>query len=117
MFRCAFCLIFLALCPVVAQAHAFPERSIPRVGRSLAQSPPEVKITFDADLEPLFSSIVVKNANQIVVSDAASTVSPTNPRVLSAPLKSLAPGKYYIYWGVVATDGHRTEGHFPFRIR
>lgn len=117
MTRFASSLLWFLLWPALAQAHAFPEHSIPPVGHTLATAPAQVQITFDADLEPLFSSIVVKNAQQAVVSAAPSTVSPSNPHLLSAPLKPLGPGKYYVYWGVVATDGHRTEGHFPFRIQ
>jgi len=109
-------LVLVALLCGPAHAHAFPEQSIPAVGRSIPKSPPAVAITFDADLEPLFSSITVKRADGQIISQNPSQVGTTNPRLLTAPLPALAPGKYYVYWSVVATDGHRTEGHYPFRI-
>ena len=29
----------------------------------------------------------------------------------------LPPGRYQVFWSVVARDGHRTEGSFPFRVK
>lgn len=102
---------------IAVHAHAFPEQLVPPAGGTLPKSPPSVTITFDADLEPLFSSIVIKRADGTVASQAPSAVAANNPKLLSAPLPALPPGKYYVYWSVVATDGHRTEGHYPFRIQ
>jgi len=37
--------------------------------------------------------------------------------LLEVSLPALPPGRYHVLWSVVARDGHRTEGRFPFRIK
>lgn len=108
---------FALLISGAVHAHAFPEQLVPPVGHTLGKSPPAVAITFDADLEPLFSTLVVKRQDGTVVSEAPGRVAASNPRLLTVPLPPLPRGQYEVYWSVVATDGHRTEGHYPFRIQ
>src|SRR4029453_17050782 len=42
-------------------AHAFPDRSEPRVGSTLDQGPSQVQVWFDGEIEPVFSTIRVEN--------------------------------------------------------
>jgi copper resistance protein C len=100
-----------------APAHAFPDRSEPRVGASLGQPPPAVRIWFDGELEPVFSTIRVENGDRQRVDNGDGRVSPDDPRLLFVTMPTLPPGKYRVFWRVVARDGHRTEGDFPFRIK
>jgi methionine-rich copper-binding protein CopC len=37
--------------------------------------------------------------------------------LLEVGLPPLPPGRYRVFWSVVARDGHRTEGDFPFRVK
>src|SRR5580700_8204489 len=46
-------------CSRAAWAHAFPDHSDPRVGSTVHESPEEVKIWFDREIEPAFSTIQV----------------------------------------------------------
>ena len=102
----------------VASAHAFPERSRPRVGATVTKPPHRVRIWFDAGLEPLFCTLRVKNAQGQWVSSGKGNVKPgTHDRLLEVALPPLPPGKYHVFWSVVAVDGHHTEGRYPFRIR
>src|SRR4030095_10036979 len=50
-------IISVAGSQTVVQAHAFPVRSDPRVGWTVATPPPKVTIWFDGELEPAFSKI------------------------------------------------------------
>lgn len=103
--------------PLVASAHAFPERSRPRVGATLKAAPHQVRIWFDAGLEPLFCSLIVKNAAGQVMSHGRGVVaSGTHDRLLETTVNTLPPGKYRVYWSVIAVDGHHTEGHYMFRV-
>lgn len=98
-----------------ALAHAFPVKSSPRVGATMAHAPKQVRIWFDADLNALFSKMTVVNHAGLVVS-LSSHVSASNPRLLISPLKLLKAGQYWVHWSAVARDGHHTEGKFPFNV-
>lgn len=116
-----FAAVALVLAFVVAQpvaAHAFPSNSSPHAGQVLTASPTQVQITFDGELEPVFSTLVVKNATGTLVSLGKGEVAASNHALLQTAVpKPLASGKYEVYWSVIAHDGHHTEGHFPFTVQ
>ena len=103
--------------PPRAWAHAFPEHSEPRVGHTLDTAPAEVRVWFDGDIEPVFSTIRVEDAEKRRVDKDDARVDPQNSALLEVSLPPLPPGPYQVYWTVVARDGHRTEGSFPFAIK
>lgn len=99
-------------------AHAFPNNSSPHVGATLTTAPTQVKIWFDAEIEPVFSTLLVKNAAGKQVSVGKGKVDPTSHVLLETTLpNALAPGTYSVYWSVIAHDGHHTEGQFAFTLR
>jgi methionine-rich copper-binding protein CopC len=106
----------LGLVAAVAFAHAFPKHASPGAGARLSKAPAQVHITFDAGLEPAFSTLKVKNAQGDVVS-RDSRVAPHDDKLLEAKLPALKPGKYHVYWRVVALDSHRTEGDYTFTVK
>lgn len=112
------CLLALAAfaAPTTAFAHAFPERSEPAVGATIASAPGTVKIWFNSDLEPLFDKLVVKNAAGKVVSEGEAKVDANHRGLLEVGLSPLPPGTYHVYWHVTSKDGHRTEGDFTFTV-
>ncbi len=109
--------IATAFAPAVL-AHAFPRTSSPHVGATVATAPHEVKIWFDGELEPVFSTLIVKGAAGQQVSTGKGEVDPKNHVLLETPLPpSLPAGTYTAYWSVIAHDGHHTEGHFAFTVK
>ena len=106
----------LLLVPTLLWAHAFPDHSDPRVGSQLKASPSQVRIWFDSELEPLFSSIEVLDAHQSKVDKGDGRVNPDDHTLLEAGVPPLAPGSYTVSWRVVAHDGHPSEGRFPFEV-
>jgi methionine-rich copper-binding protein CopC len=107
----------LALAAGAAWAHAFPDHSEPRVGSTVNAPPGAVRIWFDGQIEPVFSSIRVENESKQRVDRGDGGVDAVDNRVLAVTLPPLPAGRYRVYWSVVARDGHRTEGDFPFRIK
>ena len=101
----------------LARAHAFPVRSDPRVGWTVAVSPPKVTIWFDGELEPAFSSITVYNSMKQQVDKGNSRVNDPDAAVLEVDLPPLVAGTYHVYWKVLAKDTHVTEGDFTFAIQ
>jgi methionine-rich copper-binding protein CopC len=111
-------LVIMAACLFwhAAWAHAFLERASPAVGSEVSGSPPALTLTYSEPVEPLFSTIEVKNAGAAVVSDAKPTPS-DDGRVLVVRLKKLSPGVYSVAWHVTSVDTHKTEGHFTFMVQ
>jgi len=107
----------LLLFPSWAGAHAFPDHSEPRVGHTVEASPPSVRIWFDGQIEPVFSKIRVEDGDKRQVDKGDSRVDPADGTLLEVGLPALPPGRYRVYWSVVARDGHRTEGDFAFRVK
>ncbi len=112
----AFLLLATPFASAAAWAHAFPEKSDPRVGATVAKAPPAVRIWFNARLEPLFSKLSVKNAAGRVVSRGPAQVAAGDPSLLVVALPRLSAGTYHVYWSVTSKDGHRTEGDFQFTV-
>jgi methionine-rich copper-binding protein CopC len=107
---------FLAL-PGVSQGHAFPDHSDPKVGATVYSSPANVRIWFDGDLEPVFSTISVQDAGGKKVDKGNGRADPSNSTLLEVSLPPLPAGTYHVFWSVVARDGHRTEGDYKFVIK
>jgi len=110
-------ILAVAAFQTLARAHAFPVRSDPRVGWTVAVSPPKVTIWFDGELEPAFSSITVYNSMKQRVDKGNSRVNGPDAAVLEVDLPPLVAGTYHVYWKVLAKDTHVTEGDFTFAIQ
>ena len=101
-----------------ALAHAFPDNSSPHVGATVTTVPKQVKVWFDGEIEPVFSTLIVKNAAGKQISDGKGKVAASNHVLLETSLPaSLPPGQYSVYWSVIAHDGHHTAGHFAFTVK
>ncbi|HTP65825.1 MAG TPA: copper resistance CopC family protein [Geobacteraceae bacterium] len=100
-----------------ACGHAFPDHAEPRVGATLTVSPGLVRIWFDGDLEPLFSTLTVRDASGRTVDMKDSRVDLSDATLLEVSLPRLMPGVYRVLWSVVARDGHRTSGDYTFTVK
>ena len=110
-------LVLLCILPELAMGHAFPDHSDPKVGATIAASPDRVRIWFDSDLEPAFSSIMVHSAEGKMVDKRDGRVDPSDPTLLEVSVRKLPPGTYRVFWNVVARDTHRTMGDYTFTIK
>jgi len=111
-------LAFLCVLPELSLGHAYLDHADPRVGSTVPVSPSLVRIWFDSDLEPLFSTIMVHTANgNTMVDKGDGRVDPSDPTLLEVSVPALPPGSYIVIWSVVARDGHRTSGNFTFTVK
>jgi len=110
------CALFLAL-QTPAWAHAFLDHSDPKVGSTVKNSPLEIKIWYTQELEPAFSSIVVKDAQGKEVDKKDVHVDAKDKLLLEVSLPKLPAGTYTVIWHVVSVDTHRTQGRFEFTIK
>jgi methionine-rich copper-binding protein CopC len=107
----------LLLSPRSVLAHIFPDHSDPRVGSEIKGSPSMVRIWFDGQMEPIFSTLQVLDISGKEVSRQDSRVNEMDPSILEVSVPSLPPGKYDVIWKALARDGHLTEGKFSFTIK
>lgn len=107
----------LLAAPRAARAHAHPDHADPRVGSTVTAPPSQVRIWFDSDLEPAFSSIAVHGPDGVSMGDGHGRVDPSDPKLLAVDVPRLAPGVYRVTWSAVARDGHRTSGDYTFTVR
>lgn len=103
--------------PGLAAPHALAERTVPTAGATLVQPPQAVTIYFDAELEPVFSKLIVRNAQGVKVSPGNGEVVADNRKALTVRLPTVGKGAYRVYWNVVSHDGHRAQGEFGFTVR
>jgi methionine-rich copper-binding protein CopC len=103
--------------PGVSWGHAFPDHSEPRVGSTVSVSPSVVRIWFDGDIEPVFSTIMVHTMDGSMVDKGDSRVDPQESTLLEVSVPPLPPGQYLVIWSVIARDGHRTMGQYTFTIK
>jgi len=107
----------LGLLPSAACAHAFVSRSEPRAGATLGESPAQIRIWFDGPVEPVSIDIRVESANKRRVGTNDGRLSPADNTLVEVGLPPLSPGRYRVFWSVVARDGHRREGTFSFLVK
>src|ERR1700690_331471 len=73
---------FLCAFPQMSWSHAFPDHSEPKVGSTITVAPDRVRIWFDSDIEPAFSSIMVNNAAGSAIDKKDGRLSPSNNKLL-----------------------------------
>jgi methionine-rich copper-binding protein CopC len=113
-----FSVMCLCMAPRDSIAHAYPDHADPKVGSTVSAAPSLVRIWFDGDLEPVFSSIMVHAAkDNTMVDKGDGRVDPSDPTLLEVSVPPLPQGSYIVMWSVVARDGHRTSGNFMFTIK
>lgn len=98
-----------------AFAHSFPEEQHPSAGQTLAVSPNEIRIRFDAPIEKLFAKLQVLDSTGKNRATGSPSIS-DDRRELSAKVDALPPGEYTVRWAVVCEDTHHTEGSYSFAV-
>jgi copper resistance protein C len=107
----------LVAAPATGWAHAFPDHADPRVGHTVDAPPSTVRIWFDGEIEPVFSTIRVEDGDKRRVDRGDARVDARDKTLLQVGVPPLPSGRYEVFWSVIARDGHRTEGSFKFRIK
>src|SRR3989442_13745000 len=101
----------------VGGGQLLPGLAEPGVGHRVDVPPPAVRIWFDGQIEPVFSTVHVENADKQRVDKGDARIDPKDDTLIQVSLPPLPPGRYRVFWSVIARDGHRTVGDFSFRIK
>lgn len=108
--------VLMVAAAFMAQAHSFPEQESPAAGATVAGSPTQVTIRYDAPIEKLFDSLSVLNAAGQDKAAGAPRLS-ADGNELSVAVAALEPGQYTVKWRVVCVDTHHTEGSYTFTVK
>lgn len=105
------------LLPAFVHAHAFLDHADPKVGSTVAASPTDIHAWFTQEVEPDFSSIVVRDSQGQQVDSKDTHADDKDHHILIVSLPRLADGQYTVTWDVVSVDTHHTHGSFKFTVK
>jgi methionine-rich copper-binding protein CopC len=117
LFRWSFLVILFVAIQSTAWAHAFLDYAEPRVGSTVTNAPTEIKIWFTQELEPVFSTLEVQDAQGQEVDKKDAHLDDKNTSLFIVSLPALPDGTYTVTWHAVSVDTHRTQGSFEFTIK
>jgi methionine-rich copper-binding protein CopC len=109
-------ILFLAI-QSSAWAHAFLDHADPKVGSTVTNSPTVIKIWFTQNLEPVFSSVEVRDAQGKQVDKRDMHLDDKDKSLMIVSMPPLPDGTYTVAWHAVSVDTHRTQGHFQFTVK
>lgn len=107
----------IAIAPSIAFAHGKLESAKPAAGSSVSTVTSPLRMTFNEELEPAFSTAHVTDAKGNAVSTDKAKVDTTNPRSLTVNVPKLTAGTYSVEWAVMTHDGHKTKGKYNFTVK
>lgn len=110
-------LLLAGLTSLHAHAHGKLESSSPKAAEVLDQSPKEIRIQFNENLEGTFSKIQLLDAKKTALALDKSIVDKTNPKIISVAVPNLSAGDYQVQWTAMTQDGHKTKGTFSFKVK
>lgn len=102
--------------PGVASAHAILDSSEPAASTVISQSPAEIKLDFNEEIEGTLLSVRLFDAQQKEIEISRAELLDLDPSVVTAAIPDLSDGVYVVVWRVVSADGHPVSGAFPFEV-
>lgn len=108
--------LFVVATPGVASAHAILDSSTPAASTVVSQSPAEIRLDFNEDIEGTLLNIRLFDAEQKEIDVEDAGLLPQDPSIVIASIPNLADGVYVVVWRVVSADGHPVSGAFPFEV-
>ncbi|MCM3004974.1 copper resistance CopC/CopD family protein [Priestia koreensis] len=112
-----FILLLVMFTPLRAYAHAYIQESNPSENERLKQSPTEVKIKFNEELQNGFNSLSIVDSNGKRVKLEKAEIKSKDRSMIQAKVEQkLKDDVYSLEWRVVSADGHSVSGNIPFLV-
>ncbi|WP_162198441.1 copper resistance CopC/CopD family protein [Paenibacillus wulumuqiensis] len=110
-------LLMCVLFPQQGMAHSAVVESSPSQNEVLEQSPQQIKIRFNEDIQRAYYSIQLMDSSGKVIGPIQAKIDENDGTVLKAdvPMK-LAGDIYNISWKAVSGDGHPVQGGIVFQV-
>lgn len=100
-----------------ALAHSMLVKAEPPRRAVLTQSPAQVQLWFNEEIEGDYASLVVLDAEKHPVTEIKPQLAPDDRKSIVLPLPELMPGKYSVKFRVLSVDGHVVESYFDFSVK
>lgn len=109
----------MVLCVYAASAlaHSMLVKAEPPRRAVLTQSPTQIQLWFNEEIEGDYASLVVLDAEKHPVTEIKPQLAPNDRKSIVLPLPELSPGKYSVKFRVLSVDGHVVESYFDFSIK
>ncbi|SER84809.1 hypothetical protein SAMN05421690_11052 [Nitrosomonas sp. Nm51] len=98
-------------------AHASLVKSDPPRRASLSESPSQIQLWFNEEIEAAYASVKVLNSRERNVAVDEPQAVQDDPKSVVLALPALAPGSYKVQFRVLSIDGHVVESSYGFRIK
>jgi hypothetical protein len=89
-------------------------RADPAAGSTLSGAPAQVIATYDDDLDPDKSSLLVLGPDGSTIGTGG--VTPDDPKTMATAIPSAGPGEYQVRWTAASSDGHILRGTYTFTV-
>lgn len=109
-------LLMLVFAPSAVWAHAYLVKATPAKRAMLNHAPGKIQLWFNERLEAQYSSLTLTDDKGKPVETGTPVVSAEDPKLLSATVKSLPPGRYRIQYRVLSVDGHIVKDQYSFTV-
>lgn len=109
-------LLMLVFAPSSVWAHAYLVKATPAKRAMLNHAPSKIQLWFNERLEAQYSSLTLTDDKGKPVETGTPVVSAEDPKLLSATVKSLPPGRYRIQYRVLSVDGHIVKDQYSFTV-
>jgi copper transport protein len=108
--------IFLVATAVPAWAHATLTSTSPPKDGVAAQSPTELSLTYNENVEVSFGAVRVYSCEGKRISTGSPHHAASSSHTVVVSVPKLAPGIYLVAWRVISADAHPVGGTYAFRV-
>jgi copper transport protein len=108
--------ILLLATAAPAWAHAVLESTDPPMSGVAPESPPQLTLNFNENVEVSFGAIRVYTCSGSRVTTGAPKHSPKTDATVLVSIPKLSAGVYLVAWRVISADSHPVQGTYSFRI-
>ena len=98
-------------------AHAMLVKAEPPRRAQLVQSPKEVRLWFNEEVEKDYASLTLLDSAQAPVTESRPHIAADDPKAIVLPLPEVAPGKYTVKFRVLSVDGHVVDSSYDFTVK
>ena len=108
------CAVFVT----AAQAHPKLMLASPVADTAVAESPKELRLTFNEGLIAKFSGVELKTDKGEKIETGTAVADPADAKQLIIPLPAAIPdGHYSVKWHAVSEDTHKIDGSYSFTVK
>lgn len=104
------------LLALLAPLHTRLAQSEPAAQSTVAESPAQLRLWFEGDIEPAFTQLSLRASNGARLALGAPHEGGEAGLIVAAVPLRLAPDAYTVGWQTVGRDGHTISGEFGFTV-